>query len=217
MPVRRDLVADAQRRVHAQVATIADEIRQARLLAGLSQRDVARAAGCSRQLISAIEVGRDVDVGIGRLARTAAVVGLDVSIRAFMANSALRDTAQLRLISRLQQRLAGVGWTWRTEVPVVAGDRRAFDAVMHSTGGTVAVEAITRLVDTQAQLRRIRLKQRDASVGCVILVLADTRHNRAAIPAAEPSLRPEFPLRGHAVMRALRTGTVPRANGVVLL
>jgi hypothetical protein len=48
-------------------------------------------------------------------------------------------------------------------------------------------------------------------------VLADTRHNRQAVPGAEPTLEPAFPLRGHAVMRALRTGRVPSGNGLLLV
>ncbi len=72
-------------------------------------------------------------------------------------------------------------------------------------------------MDAQAQVRAILLKQRDASIGCVVLVLADTRHNRQVVPHGEPTLGPAFPLRGHAVMRALRAGRVPPANGLLLL
>lgn len=187
------------------------------MLAGIAQRDVARAAGCSRQLVSAIEAGGHTDIGVIRLARVAAVVGLDVSVRAFLGDRALADAGQLHVIRRLQRRLRAAGWAWATEVPVAIGDRRAFDAVLQSGKGRVAVEAITRLVDAQAQVRQILLKQRDASMGCVVLVLADTRHNREAVPDAQPTLGPAFPLRGHAVMRALRAGRVPARNGLLLL
>ena len=73
------------------------------------------------------------------------------------------------------------------------------------------------LACSPAQVRAILLKQRDASVGCVVLVVADTRHNREAVPHAEPTLGPAFPLRGHAVLRALRAGRVPPSNGLLLL
>ena len=182
MPIRSDVVGDAERRARAQRQAVSQEIRRARLLAGVSQRDVARAAGCSRQLISAIEVGREVDIGTIRLVRVAAVVGLEVSIRAFVGERTLSDAGQLQLLARLRQRLASAGWVWRTEAAVARGDRRAFDAVLQSSGGAIAIEAVTRLVDAQAQVRAILLKQRDASIACVVLVLADTRHNREAVP-----------------------------------
>ena len=72
-------------------------------------------------------------------------------------------------------------------------------------------------MDAQAQVRAILLKQRDASIGCIVLILADTRHSRQAVPYAEPTLGPAFPLRGHAVMRALRTARVPPGNGLLLV
>jgi transcriptional regulator with XRE-family HTH domain len=217
MPIRSDALADAQRRVAAQLQSVSGEIRRARLVAGVAQREVARAAGCSRQLVSAIETGSQADIGVMRLARIAAVVGLDVSIRAFVGERMLADAGQLQLLARLRQRLASADWAWRTEVPVALGDRRSFDAVLRSAGGAVAIEAVTRLVDAQAQVRAILLKQRDASIGCVVLALADTRHNRQAVPDAEPTLGPAFPLRGHAVMRALRTGRVPSNNALLLV
>ena len=149
--------------------------------------------------------------------RVAAVVGLEVSIRAFVGERTLSDAGQLQLLARLRQRHASAGWVWRTEAAVARGDRRAFDAVLQSSDGAIAIEAVTRLVDAQAQVRAILLKQRDAAIACVVVVMADTRHNREAVPHAEPTLGPAFPLRGHAVLRALRAGRVPSGNGLLLL
>ena len=49
------------------------------------------------------------------------------------------------------------------------------------------VEAETRLDDLQALERRVRLKQRDLGVRRVILLVADTRHNRAVLRHPESS------------------------------
>jgi hypothetical protein len=79
----------------------------------------------------------------------------------------------------------------------------------------VGIEAVTRLVDAQAQSRVILLKQEAAGLECLILVLADTRHNRAAFVAAQPTLGPAFPVPSRAALAALRTGHVPPGNAVI--
>jgi transcriptional regulator with XRE-family HTH domain len=74
------------------------------------------------------------------------------------------------------------------------------------------------LHDIQAVERRIALKQRDdASAGVVILLLADTAHNRRVLSAHREALRPQFPLDGGAILRALRAGRIPSASGILLL
>ena len=81
----------------------------------------------------------------------------------------------------------------------------------------IAFEAETRLYDVQAQVRRILAKFADGRVDRVILVLADTRHNRTVLREARELLRSDFPLDTRAVMTALRAGRDPGANGIVLL
>jgi hypothetical protein len=152
-----------------------------------------------------------------RLAAWGAVVGFDVSLRAYPAGSPMRDAAQLRLIQRARASI-GQGWTWRTEVPVTAdpSDRRAFDAVLSNAAGRIGLEAITRLTDAQAQIRAVILKQEAARLDRMVLVLAYTRHNRAALIDAAPTLLPAFPIGVRQTMRALRAGHLPSANGVIL-
>jgi hypothetical protein len=81
-------------------------------------------------------------------------------------------------------------------------DRRpgAWDAVIADASGQVAIELEMRLVDAQALARRLALKRRDGSVDRIVIVLADTRANRAAYAAARPileSLCPFAARRGH--------------------
>jgi len=218
MPVRRDPIDEAARRARYQVERALDDIRVRRLAAGVSQRRLAQMLKCSRQLIGAMETGHLQDIGAIQLARMGAALGLDVPVRTYPSGSPLRDAAQLRLLERFRATL-GAAWTWRTEVPVAANtdDRRAFDVVLAHLGQRVGIEALTRLTDAQGQVRPILLKQDAAALECMVLVLADTRHNRRALLDAGPSLRPAFPGLSRSTLRDLRAGRVPPANGIVLV
>lgn len=218
MSARRNPIDDAARRAKRQVQQAIDDGRQARLARGLSHAQVAAALGCSRQLIGALEAGHLEDVGVVQLARYCAAVGLDVPIRTYPASSPLRDIGQLRLLARLREAI-GDQWSWRTEVPVTADprDHRAIDALLANPPHRVGIEAVTRLVDVQAQVRPIILKQQVANLSCFILVLADTRLNRRAIEDGLPTLRPAFPMGARAALAELRAGRQPATNGLLVL
>ncbi len=96
-------------------------------------------------------------------------------------------------------------------------DRRAIDAVISRGSIRIGLEVITRLADAQAQVRAATLKQETARLDRMILVLAKTRHNRAALRAATPTLQPAFPVRARALLWALRAGHLPVGNGVLLV
>jgi len=218
MPIRDDPIKEASRRARHQIEAVLTDLRNARRNAGISQRAMATALGCSRQLIGAIEMGQLEDIGCIQLARIGSVVGLDVPIRAFVAGSPLRDAAQLKLLERFRA-LVGAEWTWRTEVPVSANplDRRAIDAVLVRGPHRVGVEAITRIFDAQAQARPILLKQQAAQLDAMVLLLADTRNNRGALVHGAATLAPAFPVAPRALMRELRAGRLPSANGIFLV
>ncbi len=78
-------------------------------------------------------------------------------------------------------------------------------------------ELETRFGDAQSTDRRILIKQRDAGLSAMILVVPDTRHNRLAVAAAAPTIRASFPLDGRQVLRALRAGVAPSANGILFV
>lgn len=170
------------------------ELRGARLAAGLSQHFVATALHCSRQLIGHVESGRVAHPDLVFLSRYGAVVGLEVSVRAFPAGSPLRDAGQLALLARFRA-MIDIDWQVRTEVPV-GGSRRAFDAVLSIGGARLAVECVTRLTDAQAQVRAGLLKADAARIRVIIFVLADTRWNRVAMRNAAPTLDPALPCVG---------------------
>lgn len=178
----KERAADRGRREAARhLQTIAAELREARLAAGLSQSEVGRAAGISHAGVSRIERALAPNVSLGRVDTIAAVLGLQLGVRLYPAGRPLRDTGQLALLERLRVCLAP-GLVWHTETPLpIAGDQRAWDASIDGPGWTVFVDAETRVRDVQALQRRTALKRRDTETDRVILLIADTRSNRAVL------------------------------------
>jgi transcriptional regulator with XRE-family HTH domain len=217
MVTRERRLDRGRRQARRGLTTIGEEFREARLRAGLNQQRIAEAIGMSRSELSRIERGVATRVPYETLVLIGAVLGLDVPVRAFPSGDPIRDAPQLALLARLRVLLPSE-LTWRTEVPLsIAGDQRAWDAVIGGPGWRVPVDAESRLRDVQACTRRVALKRRDDGSGVVILLVADTRHNRRALALAAPDLAGEFPLAGPAVLASLRNGEQPPGSGIVLL
>jgi len=192
-------------------------LREARLARGLRQIDVARAMDVSHARISRVELGVLRDLAVADAARHGAAVGLRLHARFYPRGSGLRDAAQLDLLRRLRAR-TGDAWSWQLEAPLnIPGDMRAFDLLLTRGGATIAVEAITRLRDAQAQLREATRKQRDGQVSRLVVLLSATPHNRDAIGSAGDVLATTFPLSTRATLAALANGEDPGQNGIVLL
>jgi transcriptional regulator with XRE-family HTH domain len=203
---------EAARHLH----TIASELREARLGAGLSQSQVGRAAGISHAGVSRIERALAPNISLGRIDTIAAVLGLQLGVRLYPAGQPLRDAGQLALLERLRLRLAH-GLVWRSETPVpIAGDLRAWDASIDGAGWTVYVDAETRIRDVQALQRRTALKRRDTETDRVILLIADTRSNRAVLASLSTSLV-DGAVPGREILANLGAGRDPGGSGVVLL
>jgi transcriptional regulator with XRE-family HTH domain len=213
--VRRiDEATIAGRRLQVQLGA---ELREARLARALRQIDVARATSVSHARISRVELGLLRDLAISDVARHGAAVGLRLHARFYPTGVGLRDAAQLDLLRRFRARI-GDAWSWQLEAPLnIPGDMRAFDLLLTRAGGSVAVEAMTRLRDAQAQLREATRKQRDGQVSRLVVLLAATHHNREALASAADVLAMAFPLATRATLAALANGEVPGQNGVVLL
>lgn len=138
-------------------------------------------------------------------------------MRAYPDGDPVRDAAQLALLATLRRLLPAV-LAWETEVPLhVPGDRRAWDAVISSRGWRVPVDAESRLHDVQACSRRVALKRRDDRCDVVILLVADTRHNRHVLRIAKLDLAAEFPVSGKAALASLGSGERPPGSAIVLL
>jgi len=215
MPTKERQADVAGRTAGRVLRTVADELREARLAAGVTQKLVATRGGMSRAELSRIERSAAPWLTIDHLCRLSAALGLDPSVRLYPVASPLRDRAHLQLLDRLRVRLHA-SLRWQTEVPLpLSGDRRAWDAMIQGARWRVAVEAETRLRDVQALMRRVALKRRDGAVDTVVLLVADTRSNRAALRAAGPL--PDFPADPASLLAALVKGRQPAASGVIRL
>jgi transcriptional regulator with XRE-family HTH domain len=216
MPNRRRSQADAARAGRRQLAEVADDLREARLAAGLTQASVASRTGLAQAQISRLERGDYPAARVDDLARLAGALGLQLSLRVYPGPGPLRDAAQLALISRLRARLHA-SWTVRLEVPIPGrGDLRAWDLVVAKGNLRIGVEAVTRLRDIQALLRSVRAKQRDSAVDRVLIVLADTSTNRRALASASQALA-DTPWRTRSVLAALESGRDPGCDAFVAL
>lgn len=200
------------------VVTAGAELRTARLAAGLTLESVGRAIGVSHVTVLRTERGIAPGPRPDVLARHAAAVGLRARLKLYPEGSPLRDAGQVELMRRFRARLGSAPARWATEVPIPTDrDQRAFDAVLTFDGWRCGVELITRLHDCQAQLRAIHLKQRDAALDRMVVVVRATHANRRAVRAAGPYLAEAFPADTRITLAALSGGVDPGANGLVLL
>jgi transcriptional regulator with XRE-family HTH domain len=194
------------------------EIRAARMAAGLTVRQAGAAISVSPSEVSRIERGLAPWVALPTLCRLSSVVGLDLWVRTYPGGEPLRDAAHLALLESFRA-ILGSGLRIRAEVPIGdPRDLRAWDVVIsESPGIDCGVELDTRLLDAQDQLRRVTRKRRDSGIDRVLIVLADTRANRAALRAATGLLAAEFSFDEHEIRTSLAAGRIPPRNGVLLL
>lgn len=177
-------------------------------------------AGMSPAQAGRIERGVLGTVSIDQLARLGAAVGLDLRVHAYPGPMPIVDDAQVRLLARLLARIHQ-RLTVRSEVGLpIPGDLRAWDQVISGfdpPDEPLPVEAESRLLDSQAQVRRITLKLRDSGLSAVLVVVADTRRNRDAVAAARPVLAADFPSSSRQILSALAAGRHPGGSGLILL
>ena len=151
------------------------------------------------------------------LSAYASLVDLDLAVRLSPAGPAVRDVAHLRLLARFGSPISAA-FSWAVEVPMpLRADLRGFDAMIGLGRFRAGIDAETRLRDVQAVARRLLLKKRDSGVHRVLLVVADTRANRAALREAGDVLSPSFRMDSVATVRALADGKDPGADGIVLV
>jgi len=204
------------------VHDLAAEAEAVRLEHGTSYAALGRALGVGGGQVARICRGQSPRLSIVRASQLLAVLGLDLSARAFPAAPPVRDAAQLALLERFRARLSP-GLVWRTEVPVIelpeAGsvDRRAWDAGIDGPGWSIRLDAETHIGDVQAVQRRVALKQRDGRVAAVILLLAETRHHGALLRDAGEGLRSQFPVPARRALLALAAGRSPGGDSLIRL
>jgi transcriptional regulator with XRE-family HTH domain len=216
MPVRERPAARGERRSRALRQRLAEALVDARRSAGLSLRELARRLDVSVDTVIRLEAGDRTTMTIDLTARTAAVLGLELAASLYPNGDPVRDGAHLALLERFRARLHP-SVRWRTEVPIpIPGDLRSGDALLATAEGDGLVEAETRLGDIQLLERRAAAKQRDLGAKRLILLVADTRHNREAI-RLHPELRERFPIDTRTCLMRLGSGRDPGGDCLVVL
>jgi len=81
----------------------------------------------------------------------------------------------------------------------------------------IGIEAETRTHDSQELQRRLATKKRDGMVDHVVLLLGDTRHNRAFVATAGEGFRAAFPIDGRTALTRLMQGRDPGGSSIILL
>ena len=189
-------------------------ISQARRAAGLTQTVVARRGKLSQATVSRIERGATA-ASVDDVAALASVVGLDLVVKLYPGGSPVRDAAHVRIMSRLKA-LLPAAMRLAAEVPIpIPGDQRAVDAMVVDPPLRVGFELESRLLDAQGLARRVALKQRDARLARMVLVVPDTPANRAAAASGQATLDAGFPVGHRATLAALRAGELPKGNGIL--
>lgn len=204
------------RRLERVVREAMADCRNSRVSSGRTQRELSRQLGISRVSYWRAERNGGLDLTAVELGRIAAANGLRLHIRVYPGPYRLRDTPQIQLIGRFLPGLDGQ-FTIRTEVGVgPPGDLRAFDLTLTCPEGTAAVDAFARFSDFQAQVRPSMAKHVDGGFDRLIILVAATHANRAALAEARQLIREAFPCDTRTAMRALRAGRLPPADAIVL-
>jgi transcriptional regulator with XRE-family HTH domain len=217
MPTRQRAVDLGTARGRKAVADIARELELARLNHGLSYTEIGRAVSLSDSQVGRIARGRSPSLSIELASRLLAVVGLELSVRAYPKGQPVRDAAHLGLLDAFRSQIHP-SLRWRTEVPLpVIGDLRAWDAIVGGRDWDLAIEAETRPPDLQALDRRLALKQRDGGIDSVILLLSDTRHNHELVRGNDAWVSTRFPVVGRRALELLSAGANPGGSSIVFL
>jgi transcriptional regulator with XRE-family HTH domain len=198
-------------------AQLGEEIRIARTNAGVGQRDAAEAAGMSHAQFGRIERGMLGSLNFDQACRAGFAVGFRYSGHPFAEGDAVRDAGELRLLERFVALLPSLARVDRESPFPISGDRRVWDALVTLGGRRAGCKAETHLRDIQALERRMALKLRDGAVDMLILVVADTVHNRRVLDEHRDALRELLPLDGLQVRRSLRDARLPSASALILV
>ena len=176
------------------------------------------AVGTSQSAVSRIEVLDHIDeIAFVDLSRYAAVVGLELSAKLYPAGGPLRGKGHQALIGRFRAVLSP-SWSVLAEAPFPnLGDKRSWDLGLRLDDQRVGIEAETGVRDAQRLVRRIRERDTDGGMDEILLVLADTRGNRAALTELLEALGPRFATPAGPLLAALRNGTALPGSGVLLI
>ena len=206
------------RRGRELVRRLVNETMEARKAAGISQRQLAHALGRSQSEISRLERLTNPDsVTVVELAAINAVLGCEISAGRHPAGDPIRDKGQQALGAKFRTLLsAAIRVVAEVRLPGV-GDRRSWDLLLRIGAQLVGVELETRVRDIQWLVRRLRERERDGGVDCLLLVLSDSQINRRLLPQLLEALGPEWTTPPRTILAALRAGRPLPGSAVILL
>jgi transcriptional regulator with XRE-family HTH domain len=222
MPGHRSRAAeDGLARAKRLAAQFGRELRVARTAAGLTQTQLGALTNLSQQAVSRAEAG-SLGVPIVARCQLAAACGFELGLRLWpVASVRLRDSGQLELAGVVVA-AAHPSWTPELERPVAPGDARAADILFLHPAEVAEVEIERSLVDLQAQLRAAQLKRQalaehETRPVRLILAVPDTAATRERIRPHAELLARALPLRSRQIWRALRSGEVIGADGLLFV
>ncbi len=213
---------------------IGRSLRVIRRSRGLRQLDVARAAGVSQTLVSAVERGHGDCLSVGTLARVFAALEADVELVARYRGGTLDrllDERHAATVAAVVGTLRARGWTTAVEVTFNHyGDRGSIDllAVHPAARTALVVEVKTEISSAEETMRRLDVKVRlgaglarerfGVPVARIVPLLAvlDSTANRRRVARLAPLLEPAFPNRSTGLRQWLASPGTP-AGGLLFV
>lgn len=198
---------------------LASEVALARASAALTVAQVARRAEVSPSTVARIESG-EPGVHLDTISAVCDAVGLQFTARVFPARDlSLRDSGQLRIAQFVCAQLYD-GWRARLEQGLGDGSMRAADVVLYGVEEVLDMEIERRLLDYQGQYRRIASKRDELQRRLdrpvrLVMVVEDTRRNRAVLRPFADIVGSSFPASSKEVWRSLRTGRPLGRDGLL--
>ena len=196
-------------------------IRSVRIRRGLRQRDVAKTAGVSQAIVSAIEHG-DFEATSLRLVRSvAAAVGVSLPLAPRWRGPdlpKLLDEKHAAIVRHVVTRLGTLGWVVVPEHTFnIRGERGSIDVLawLPASRAALVIEVKSVLVDLQDLLSTFDRKKRLAPsivreagwrplvIGTLLVMPGETQA-RNAIEKYRPVFNATYPARGREVQRWLR-------------
>jgi hypothetical protein len=126
------------------------------------------------------------------------------------------DKGHQALIKRFGELLAPT-IRMMAEAPLMRAGLRSWDLLLRIGERLAGVEAETRIRDAQDLVRRVRLRERDGGADAILIVLSDSRHNRALLDDLREMLGPQYATSPRRIRAALRAGRPIPGSGVLLV
>lgn len=210
-------------------------VRALRRRRGMTQRQVALRAGCSRAVVWQIERGNADRVAVHTLVEIAGTLGARIDLRLLWHGEGLDrllDARHARLVEIVLAMLDANGWDTATEVSFnIRGERGSIDvlACHRPTRCLVVIEVKSVVPDIQAMLHGLDRKGRLAPAIAAernwlaasvtkMLVLPEDRTARRRIETHTATIRAALPARTVAMKAWIRAPVAPGpGHGVLFL